>query len=326
MIDFRTSISCAPAAVPIRHEDRLLSVGSCFAENIGQQLMDAKFQLKLNPFGIIYNPISVLECLSCLIDNKAFKVGDVFYHKERWHSFSHHSRFSYPNQFICVNQINAAIQKAHWQFQKLDVLILTFGTAHVFYHKKMKKVVNNCHQLPADTFERRLLTVGEITKPFKQILRRIKTLRPDVRVILTVSPVRHIRDGLVESKLSKSTLLLAVHELCRRFAHVSYFPSYEIMMDDLRDYRFYHADMIHPSEVAIKYIFERFGEVYFDKATTQLIKRIEKLQQAMQHRPFNADSQQHRDFLHQYFNQTSELKKAHPDLNFEEELSYFGHV
>ncbi len=326
MTDFRTSISCAPTAMPIRHEDSLLSMGSCFAENIGQRLTDAKFQLNLNPFGIIYNPISVLECLSYVIENKAFKVDDVFYYKERWHSFSHHSRFSHTDQFICVNQINAAIQKAHWQLEKLDVLILTFGTAHVFYHKKLEKVVSNCHQLPADIFERQLLTVDEITKPFVAVLERIKTLRPDVRVILTVSPVRHIRDGLVESKLSKSTLLVAVHELCRRFAHVSYFPSYEIIMDDLRDYRFYHADMIHPNEVALKYIFERFGEVYFDKATEELIKRIEKLQQAMQHRPFNADSQQHRNFLQQYFNQTSELKKAHPYLDFEQELSYFSGI
>lgn len=323
MADFRTSLSLSPALSPIRHQDKLLSIGSCFAENIGQRLADAKFQLLMNPFGIVYNPISVRDSLLYLIDNKEFTKEDVFYHQERWHSFAHHSRFSDAEQSTCLKSINSTTNKGHKHLLESDVLILTFGTAHVFYHKKMERIVNNCHQLPADTFERQLLSVDDITTQLSTTLERIKTLRPNIRIILTVSPVRHIRDGLVESRLSKSILRVAVHELCNAFNHMSYFPAYELIMDDLRDYRFYNADMLHPNEVAVEYVWQRFGEVYFDETTKQLIKRIEKLKKAMQHRPFQSDSERHRTFLTQHLNQTRELQQTYPFLNFDKELDYF---
>jgi len=183
--------------------------------------------------------------------------------------------------------------------------------------------VNNCHQLPADTFERRLLSVDDIMTQLNPTLERIKTLRPNIRIILTVSPVRHIRDGLVESRLSKSILCVAVHEICNTFNNIMYFPAYELIMDDLRDYRFYNADMLHPNEVAVEYVWQRFGEVYFDETTKQLIKRIEKLKKAMQHRPFQSESERHRTFLTQYLHQTRKLQQTYPFLNFDKELFYF---
>jgi len=326
MADFRTSLSLSLASTPIRHENKLLSIGSCFAENIGRRLADAKFQLLMNPFGIVYNPVSVQDSLSYLIDNKHFTKEDVFSHQERWHSFAHHSRFSDAEQSTCLNSINSAINKGHKHLLESDVLILTFGTAHVFYHKKMERVVNNCHQLSADTFERQLLSVDDITTQLSPVLERIKTLRPNIRILLTVSPVRHIRDGLVESRLSKSILRVAIHELCNTFKYISYFPAYELIMDDLRDYRFYNADMVHPNEVAVEYVWQRFGEVYFDETAKQLIKRIEKLKKAMQHRPFQSESERHRTFLAQHLHQTRELQKTYPFLNFDEELKYFRHL
>jgi len=300
------------------------SVGSCFAENIGARLAGAKFPLVLNPFGIVYNPISVGNVLNYLVDNQEVMKEDIFFHKERWHSFSHHSRFSHSDENICLEQINTAIKTGHEQFRRADVLLITLGTAHVFFHKYLKSVVNNCHQLPANDFERRLLHINEISRSLAAIFKLIKMLRPDIRIILTISPIRHLRDGLTESKLSKSILRVAVDELCAAFNFIDYFPSYEIMLDDLRDYRFYAPDMVHPNEVAVDYIWQKFSNTYFDETTKQIIQQTQKLRQAMQHRPFNPDSEAHKAFLAKHLQFTQEIKKTHPHLDMEDELAYFS--
>ncbi len=286
--------------------------------------MEAKFPLVLNPFGIVYNPMSVANALNGLVDNQQFTQDDIFFHKERWHSFSHHSRFSHSDENICLQQINNAIQTGHEQFRQAGVVLVTLGTAHVFFHKYLKRVVNNCHQLPATDFERRLLHVNEISRSLASTFKLMKILRPNIRIILTISPVRHIRDGLAESKLSKSILRVAADELCAAFNFVEYFPSYEIMLDDLRDYRFYAADMVHPNEVAVDYIWQKFSDTYFDENTKQLIQQVQKLRQAMQHRPFNPESEAHKAFLAKRLQITKDIKKAHPHLNMEDELEYFS--
>jgi len=321
---FRTELSPAISDWKITHKSQILSVGSCFAENIGARLSAAKFPLVLNPFGIVYNPISVENALNHLIDNQQFTKEDVFFHKERYHSFSHHSRFSHSDENICLQQINTAIQTGHEQFRQTDVLLVTLGTAHVFFHKHLKRVVNNCHQLPANDFERRLLHVNEIGRSLAGTFKLMKILRPNIRIILTISPVRHIRDGLQESKLSKSILRVAADELCGAFNFVEYFPSYEIMSDDLRDYRFYAPDMVHPNEVAVDYIWQKFLNTYFDENTKQVIQQTQKLRQAMQHRPFNPDSEAHQAFLAKHLQMAKDIKKTHPHLDMEDELSYFS--
>lgn len=321
---FRTELSLPVSDWKISHESQMLSVGSCFAENIGGRLLEAKFPLILNPFGIVYNPISTVGVLNDLIDNQQFTEEDIFFHKERWHSFSHHSRFSHSDENICLEQINTAVETGHKQFRQTDVLLITLGTAHVFFHKNLKRVVNNCHQLPANDFERRLLHVNEISRSLAGTFKLMKILRPNIRIILTISPVRHLRDGLTESKLSKSILRVAADELCETFNFVDYFPSYEIMLDDLRDYRFYAPDMAHPNEVAVDYIWQKFSNTYFDEPTKQLIEQTQKLRQAMQHRPFNPDSEAHKTFLAKHLHITKDIKKAHPHLNMEDELDYFS--
>lgn len=321
---FRTELSPAISEWKISHKSQLLSVGSCFAENIGARLSEAKFPLVLNPFGIVYNPISAVSVLNHLIDNHQITKEDIFFHKERWHSFLHHSEFSHSDENICLQQINTATQAGHEQFRQADVLLLTLGTAHVFFHKKLQRVVNNCHQLPANDFERRLLFVNGITQPLAVTFKLMKMLRPDIHIILTISPIRHIRDGLTESKLSKSILRVAVDELCEAFNFVEYFPSYEIMLDDLRDYRFYTPDMVHPNEVAVDYIWQKFSDTYFDDSTKRLIQQTQKLRQAMQHRPFNPNSEAHKSFLTKHLEFAQHIKKAHPYLNMEDELGYFS--
>ena len=321
---FRTELLLPVSDWKISHESQVLSLGSCFAENIGGRLLEAKFPLNLNPFGIVYNPISTVGVLNDLIDNQQFTKENIFFHRERWHSFSHHSRFSHADENICLEQINTAVETGHKQFRKADVLLVTLGTAHVFFHKELKRVVNNCHQLPTNDFERRLLHTNEISRSLAATFQLMKILRPEIRIILTISPVRHLRDGLTESKLSKSILRVAVDELCKTFNFVDYFPSYEIMMDDLRDYRFYAADMVHPNEVAVDYIWEKFSNTYFDESTKQLIEQTQKLRQAMLHRPFNSDSDAHRAFLAKHLHITQNIKKAHPHLNMEDELAYFS--
>lgn len=332
MAKFRTTLDLSAATQPIRYSDKLLSIGSCFAENIGQRLLDYKFQLQLNPFGITYNPASVAKSLSCILSDKIFDENDLFYDRECWHSPAHHSRFSSSIKEVSLDLINYKLMTAREYMQELDVLILTFGTAHVFHQLKGKgfrpnvdqHIVNNCHKLPADCFERRLMSVAEITSALQPVLQQIKSINPNVRVMLTVSPVRHIRDGLVESKLSKSTLLVAMHQLCQDLDFATYFPAYELVIDDLRDYRFYKEDMVHPSKVAVDYVWEQFSKVHFQEAEQALMQRIGKLNQAMKHRPFNPESKAHQQFLRQQLAEVHRLQEDFLFLDFTEEEEYFG--
>ncbi len=332
MSSFRTILKLSESLSPIRYEDKLMCLGSCFTEHIGQRLTDHKFQVCLNPFGITYNPLSITRSLEILLSDTLYTEADLFEHKSCWHSPMHHSRFSHPDKAVCLKQINDELITARKHMDQLDVLMLTLGTAHVFHQLRGKgfrpnmpeQIVNNCHQLPANNFERRLVSIREIVKGLEDVLNKIKKRRPALRIILTVSPVRHIRDGLVESKLSKSTLLVAIHQLCKRIADTTYFPAYELVIDDLRDYRFYKEDMVHPNDVAVNYVWKNFSEVYFKEKEQKLMLQIARLRQAMQHRPLQPDSEQHRLFLQQQFEKTSALKKQYPFLDLNEELAYFG--
>ncbi len=332
MSKFRTILNQAASPQPIHYQHQLLSMGSCFAEHIGQRLLDYKFQAQLNPFGISYNPASIANGLSYILSDKIFEADDLFYDRECWHSLAHHSRFSHSDQAVCLDLINKELRTARERLQNLDVLMLTFGTAHVFHQlsgagfrqNEEQHIVNNCHKLPADCFERRLMTVEEIVSTLQPILQEIKTIHPKIRVILTVSPVRHLRDGLVESKLSKSILLVAVHQLCQQLDIATYFPAYELIMDDLRDYRFYAADMVHPNDVAVNYVWEQFCKVYFQEKTTQIMQRIAKLNQARLHRPFNPNSAAHRQFLKRQLEEVRRLETEFSFLDLSGEVDYFG--
>ena len=323
MSDFRTKINLPSFPFSIHHKHQILSIGSCFAENIGQRLTDLKFQSNLNPFGILYNPVSIATNLKRLLDNKPFLENELFENHGLWHSFAHHSQFSKTDKRATLADIQQQFDQAKTDLKKTNRLIITLGTAHVFEYEKTGEVVANCHKLPGKDFKRRRLTIEEIKEVFLPLLKKVKSQNADLQIIITISPIRHIRDGLLENQKSKAILQLAMAQICEELYFVHYFPAYEIMMDDLRDYRFYEADMIHPNQVAIDYIWNHFQTAFFEDNTKNLNIKIKKIITASEHRPFQPNSPTHQDFLKQQLQKIKTLEKESPYLNFEKEKKTF---
>ena len=321
---FRTDIAAEAAPFSIGHSDRLLLAGSCFTEHIGGRLQALKFRVRVNPFGIVYNPASIAGCLERLrAGDRPFGEAELFENAGLWRSWEHHSDFAAPTPADALQRINDAYAAdAEW-LQNANRLLLTFGTADVFALRDTGRIVANNHKMPAARFEKRRLSADEIADATSGILQKIKSQQPDFQVVLTVSPVRHLREGAVANQRSKATLVLACEALCRHLPFAHYFPAYELLLDDLRDYRFYADDMIHPSAVAVGYIWEHFAETYFSKDTIRLIDRIAKIRQAMLHRPFRPDLPEHKAFRRTQLAATEQLKKEYLDLDLREELAFF---
>ncbi len=292
MMKFRTEISLSPNDWKISHKDHLLLLGSCFAENIGEKLKKSGFQSDVNPFGVLYNPISVASGLESLLSGKIYSEKDLFEHNGLYSSFSHHSKFSALTASGCLENINQRMLFSTGFLRKASVLIITFGTSYVYRFRKSGQVISNCHKLPSENFMHERLTVQEIVSVWKPLINKLRVNNPGLRILFTVSPIRHWKDGAHENQLSKSILLLAIQEIGEK-----YFPSYEIMLDDLRDYRYYAEDMLHPSSVAIDYIWGKFSSVYFDQETDKAIAEYNSIRQALQHRPFNPESDVYKTFL-----------------------------
>jgi hypothetical protein len=324
MKTYRTVLNVVKSNDEIAHQNKLLSMGSCFSENIGERLLDYKFSVIVNPYGILFNPIAIAQSLRQIIDYRKFSESDIFYYNQRWQSFFHHGRFANVDKKTCLNDINTGIKQTHQHIQNLDYLMLTLGTANVFVHKKSNQIVANCHKVPSSEFERKRLAINEITADFEPIFNQLKTINPNLKIIFTVSPVRHIRDGLVENQRSKATLLLAVDELVKEYDFVSYFPAYELVLDDLRDYRFFKDDMIHPSKLAIDYVWDYFKKTYFSEKTSELNRQIDRLIQAKNHRPFEERSESHQKSIQNQIQKIRQLEKQFSFLNFEKELNWFS--
>jgi len=319
MEKFRTTFNISKSKSEIDHRCKLISLGSCFSENIGDKLSYYKFKVEINPFGILYNPESIANSLDMLLAQQEFNTHDLFEYKGQWNSFYHHSRFSNANKETCLNQINTAIQKATKVLNEADFLLITFGTSWVYEYKSTNKIVSNCHKLPEKEFKRHKLSVKVIVDRYLNLIEKLKKRNPNLNIVFTVSPIRHLKDGADHNQLSKATLILAVHELVNQFSNVYYFPSYEIMMDDLRDYRFYNEDMVHPSPQAINYIWEKFSETYISNTTVKLMVAIEKIKQAVNHRSFQPESNAHQNFLNATFSKIIEIEQENPDIDFKVE-------
>ena len=323
MSKFRTVLTPQSFPFQIGHKDQLMGMGSCFVSNIGQKLETLKFDILTNPFGILYHPIAIAQGLKRLIQNESFSTNELFQQNDLWHSFSHHGQFSHPDKKTCLAKINTSFHSARDRIASTHRLILTFGTAYFFEHTTSAQIVANCHKVPGSEFIRKLASPKKIVQTLSPILDELKTINPTLEVILTVSPIRHIKDGLIENQQSKATLLLAIHHLCRAHTFAHYFPAYEIQMDDLRDYRFYESDLIHPNNMALDYIWEKFSHAIFSEQTIQLNKQIQKVIDASQHRPFHPQSTAHQNFLQQQIRQIEQLQKAHPGLDFTSEQNRF---
>ncbi len=309
---FRTEIEISKARQSVCHRDAILTMGSCFADHIAQRLKESYFSVLQNPFGTLYNPLSIAQALAIILDNREFSEDDLFFYQDEWHSFWHHSSFSGSNKIRVLQTINEQIRMAHRFLPEAQWLFLTFGTAFVYYHLPENRLVANCHKLPEKQFVRKPVNVETIVQEVSHILSKIRQINPDLKILCTVSPIRHLRDGLVQNQQSKATLLLAVHELIRQNKNIFYFPAYEIMMDDLRDYRFYAANLTHPNEQAIQYLWEKFSAMFFTEETVAAAESFAKLYAALNHRVRNPHSAGYRKFLLKTKQQIEMLAKRYP--------------
>jgi hypothetical protein len=311
---FQTPVEIPRSSVNITFESHVIALGSCFAENMGRKMSEVYFDADVNPFGVLYNPVSIRNSMELLLQNKQFTGADIFEYRSLWQSFSHSSLFTDISAEGCLDKINSRMNAAGEFLKKTDVLLITFGTAWIFEEKKSGRVVSNCHKLPASEFVRRRLTVEEIVNDFSELILKLQILLPNLKLIFSVSPIRHWKDGAHENNISKSTLLLAIETLQKQFEQVHYFPAYEIQLDELRDYRFYASDMQHPSEVAIGYIWSRFSDTYFDETTLKIKKEMEQLAADLSHRPLQPDSDEFRKFIKSTENRKKQMKSNYPFL------------
>jgi len=323
MKNLRTTLPPIDIPFTLNHKSRIISIGSCFAEIIGKKLHVLKFPVLLNPFGILYNPESIATNLQRMLDKRHINPGELHTYDNKHFSFDFHGSFAGETSEIALEKMNASISDGHEQLKSSTLLILTFGTSFVFRLKKTGKVVANCHKLPADNFTRSTKGPDEIFKLMNDIFIKIKKINSEIQILLTVSPVRHLRDGLVQNQKSKAILLLAAHQLAEAFKFVHYFPSYELVLDDLRDYRFYDQDLIHPGSFARGYIWDYFEETFFTNDTKKLCSRIEKLLRASNHRPLHPYTTSHRKFILQQLDILYQLKSEYEflDLSHENAIS-----
>lgn len=319
-MEFRTIIPVTPFARKIDHSQRIFSLGSCFADNIAARLADAKFQVTASPTGVLFNPESIASAIERFATNSLPEINELQYSNEKWFSYDFHSSFSHPDIEQAHNAMCLGVEQGAMALQHADTFIITFGSAIVYRLTQNGKVVANCHKQQQRFFNREMLSVAEIVERYTSLLEGI--LR-NKRVIFTISPVRHLGEGLKENSLSKAILRLSVEEIVRRNANTLYFPSFEIMNDDLRDYRFYAEDMVHPSMLAIDYIWERFSDAAFSPATQQLLARIKRVTVAAAHRPFNPNCEAHRAFCRKQLMEISEIESCCHEIDFSAEKEQF---
>lgn len=308
MDQFRTELKLNPGDRLHDLKTRFLTSGSCFSGAIGHRLNSMKLHAVVNPFGVIYNPVSIHHAL--LYSLKQTTPPSHTYHQLQDVHFNHdfHSRFSALEYSVLEQNLDTRIRQTENDLARTDVLMLTYGTAWVYLLKEKDHIVANCHKRPSQDFTKRLLTTTEIHTSFAHLYDHLKKRRPDIRIILTLSPVRHIKDTIPLNSVSKALLRVACHQICKEFIDVEYFPAYEIMIDDLRDYRFYHSDLIHPSEAAEDYIWDRFVERYLNEATKEFIRNWKKILSALNHKPFQVNSSGHKNFLKEMLNKLQDVQ------------------
>jgi len=289
----------------ISPKSSFLLFGSCFAENIGKNLLDLHFAGEKNPFGILFNPASISCAFRRIISGKLFEESELIEHNGLWHSMLHHGDFSYNSKEIVLERINSKMISTKNLLPQIDFLIITFGSAQVYLQNG--NIVANCHKLPENLFERKMLNISEIFDEYQNLFEKIFEINPNLKIILSVSPIRYLRDGANQNSINKATLLLAVEQLTQRFENVIYFPAYEILLDELRDYRFFADDMIHPSAVAEKIIWQKFSECFFTEETKKHIPKIEKLNKMLAHRPINDKSDEYKAFCQKIEELKSEI-------------------
>lgn len=312
-----TPVPVYPQDPKIDHHSRVFLMGSCFVENIGEKLDYYKFQNLRNPFGILYHPLALENFLLRTVNAYEYTETDVFYYNERWHSFAAHSVLSDPSREKLVANLNAQSQQSLEFLKKATHIIITLGTSWVYRSRESKETVANCHKLPQSNFTKEITSVEEIERSLVSIISILRSINPEVQMIFTISPVRHLKDGVVENQQSKAHLITALHKVLNDSEYKNaYFPAYEIMMDELRDYRFYAEDMLHPNATAIQFIWNKFTNAWCSENTLNTITEIEQIQKGLSHRPFNESSDSHREFLRKLNVKIQNLNSQFPHIDF----------
>ena len=321
MKEFRTIFDIPESESKIDYNSNVIFIGSCFSDNVGRKLQDLKFQVDINPFGVLYNPVSIANSIDIIVSNREFCETDLHFYNKQWFSFFHHSSFSDSDKTVCLRNINKRINLANDKLKNAGFLFVTFGTSRIYSYNKTSEIVSNCHKLPAKEFTRKLLEVDEIVHSIEQMVKSLKAFNPSLKIIFTLSPIRHWKDGAIGNMQSKARLLVAIDKITSSQTNCMYFPSYEIVMDDLRDYRFYADDMLHLSNSAVDYIFDRFSDIFIDKSTSDLQKRILKIVKAKKHKPFNPESQDYKKFAERNLSEIKKINKYYKiDLSEEEDF------
>ena len=316
-MNFTTKIPLEKSNNPINYNSKIVSLGSCFAENMADKFEYFKFQNVVNPFGIVFNVVSIEKLIFRSIHKQFFTAEDVFFHNESWHCYEVHSELSNPNKEAFLENLNELIDSTNKQLTEATHIIITLGTAWVYRNIITTEIVANCHKVPQKQFTKELLSIETIQKSLQNIITLIAKSNKEVKFIFTVSPVRHIKDGFPENTLSKSHLIAAIHQIVNyQLSIVNYFPSYEIMMDELRDYRFYADDMLHPSKTAINYIWNVFYQNYILETEWNVMKEVEAIQKSLLHKPFNPESDLYIDFLKKLNEKISKLQKHASHFQF----------
>ncbi len=313
-----------PLPVPITYTDSILLTGSCFTEHMADRLSGYKFRTLSNPNGILFNPLSVADSLDSYIERRTYAPEDLFYLNEVWNSWHHHSRYSNIDPNVALDAINQSQEEAADFILEADWIIITLGTAFQYYLKETGLPVSNNHRAPAQWFNKRLLEINEIEAALANTIQRIYEVNPGARIIFTISPVRHVREGVIENNRNKARLIEAVHTLCSNFAHATYFPAYELLIDILRDYRYYDIDFVHPNYLATSYIWEQFVAACINPGIQDVMQEVLDIITARMHRPRFPQTEAHRKFKADYAARINNLLGRHPFLDLREELKYFS--
>lgn len=323
---FRTEIEIDSSGKSIDYSTPLMLAGSCFAEDIGRQFAYGKLPVLSNPFGVLYNPLSTAHSLDLIMEGREFGEEDLYSYEGKYLSFYHDTGFSSSDPGECLNKINRSIESAHSFLAEASFLFITFGTAWVFRWKEDNSVVANCHKIPAAKFTRQLLKPGAISSIWIDLAERLRSFNSELTIVFTISPVRHLKDGAHGNQLSKSTLMLAIDELLSRNSNLTYFPSYEIMLDELRDYRFYGKDMVHPSGIAVEFIWEKLKHCYFTDETAGIYDRVAKIISATEHIPMGNDEVDKKKFSRSMLDKIKKLKNDYPFVDLIREEEYFRNI
>lgn len=332
-MDFMAPINIAKLPQPIAYGNKILLIGSCFTEHIGNALAGYKFEVLQNPHGILFEPASVRHSLISYVENRRYTETDLFYLNELWNSWHHHSRFSGMDKEAVLQNINAAVEQAHHFLKDTDWVIITLGSAFSYIlssnnlqNERHDLHVANCHRAPGQWFYKKLLGIEEIIAAMDNTYHRLRAFNPKVNILFTVSPVRHLRDGVIDNNRSKARLIEVVHHLVDKFPGVYYFPAYELVIDVLRDYRFYDVDMAHPNYPATEFVLEKFTEACIDGNSQQLMKAVKQIAIARKHKAFQPQTHAHQQFLKAHYEKAKALAAQYPFLDFDEEMQYFSGV